>query len=195
MRGPMARISALPVLALAAVLTAAPVRADVATADGAAPALSPVETVWRGTQDLAIYALGLLGVRYRYGGESPERGLDCSGLVRYVFGQVTGVTLPRTSRELAKVGAPVMRDDLQVGDLVFFDTRRFAFSHVGIYLGDDRFIHAPSRGSEVQISELDNRYWRRHFNGARRLIGVLPGLIPEAAAGVPVAAPAAALER
>lgn len=181
----MARPPALTVFALAAALAAAPVRADVATADKTAHAHSPVESVWRGTQDLAIYALGLIGVRYRFGGETPDRGLDCSGLVRYVFGQVTGVTLPRTSRELAKVGTPVKRDDLQVGDLVFFDTRRFAFSHVGIYLGDDRFIHAPSRGSEVQISELDNRYWRRHFNGARRLIGVLPGLIPEAEAAAP----------
>jgi cell wall-associated NlpC family hydrolase len=117
-----------------------------------------------------------------YGGETPEGGLDCSGLVRHVFQQVTGVTLPRTSKELARVGKPVARGDLKPGDLVFFNTRHFAFSHVGIYLGDDRFIHAPSRGSEVEIAELNNNYWRKHFDGARRLVGVLPGLVPTAEA-------------
>jgi len=143
---------------------------------------STVETVWHGAQDLAIYALGMIGVDYRYGGDTPEEGLDCSGLVRHVFQQVTGVTLPRTSKELARVGKEVKRADLKPGDLVFFNTRRFAFSHVGIYLGDDRFIHAPRTGAEVEIAELDNSYWRTHFNGARRLVGVLPGMIPSAEA-------------
>ena len=180
---PMPRIRALSacVIALAATLAVAPVRAA-PQAPAAAATPSAVESVWHGAQDLAIYALGMIGVDYRYGGETPEGGLDCSGLVRYVFQQVTGVTLPRTSRELARVGAPVKRADLQAGDLVFFDTRRFANSHVGIYLGDDRFIHAPSRGSEVEIAQLDNSYWRKHFNGARRLVGVMPGLVPEAQA-------------
>lgn len=155
-------------------------------------ARSTAETVWHGAQDLAMFALGLIGVDYRYGGETPEGGLDCSGLVRHVFQQVTGVTLPRTSKELARIGAPIARDDLEAGDLVFFDTRRFAFSHVGIYLGDGRFIHAPSRGREVEIAELTNSYWRKHFNGARRLVGVLPGLVPEAQAATAVAAAAPA---
>ncbi len=168
---------------VAASLAVAPARAQDARADVVAS--SAVESVWHGAQDLAFYALGLIGVDYRYGGETPERGLDCSGLVRYVFQQVTGVTLPRTSQELARIGAPVKRGDLKAGDLVFFDTRRFANSHVGIYLGDDRFIHAPSRGSEVEIAQLDNSYWRKHFNGARRLVGVLPGLVPDAEAAVP----------
>ena len=123
-------------------------------------------------------ALGLLGVRYRYGGDTPAAGLDCSGLVRYVFQQVTGVTLPRTARELSQVGASVSLDDLQVGDLVFFNTRNYAFSHVGLYLGDNRFIHAPRRGRDVEITTLSRDYWQRHFNGARRLVGVLPSLIP-----------------
>ena len=178
----MARIRVLSAVALAATLGVAPAGADVAAGDDPAAARSSAESAWLGAQDLAIYALGLIGVGYRYGGETPDRGLDCSGLVRFVFQQVTGVTLPRTSRELARIGAPVKRGDLQAGDLVFFDTRRFPFSHVGIYLGDDRFIHAPSRGSEVRISELDSGYWSRHFNGARRLVGVLPGLVPEAQA-------------
>jgi cell wall-associated NlpC family hydrolase len=148
--------------------------------------------VWPGAQDLAAYALGLIGVAYRWGGETPDAGLDCSGLVRHVFQQVTGVTLPRTSKELSRLGDAVARHELAPGDLVFFDTRRFAFSHVGIYLGDSRFIHAPRRGRDVEIAELDNRYWLRHFNGARRLVGVLPSLVPTLIATAEAAAPATA---
>jgi len=124
---------------------------------------------WNGAQDVAIYALGLIGV-------------DCSGLVRYVFQQVTGVTLPRTSKELSRLGNNVASADLVPGDLVFFNTRRLPFSHVGIYLGDNRFIHAPSTGSEVEISRLSESYWQKHFNGARRLVGVMPSLVPSAVA-------------
>ena len=91
---------------------------------------------------------------------------------------MTGVTLPRTSRELSSIGAKVAISDLAPGDLVFFNTRRFAFSHVGIYLGDNQFIHAPSRGSEVSVAQLSAPYWAKHFNGARRLVGVLPSLVP-----------------
>ena len=108
--------------------------------------------MWSGAQDVAIYALGLIGVNYKFGGNTPDSGLDCSGLVRYVFQEVTGVTLPRTSKEMSSLGAKVGAGDLKPGDLVFFNTRRFAFSHVGIYLGDNRFVHAPSRGSEVEIA-------------------------------------------
>jgi len=120
----------------------------------------------------------LIGVEYRFGGNTPESGLDCSGLVRFVFQEVTGVTLPRTSREMSGLGAKVTVGDLKPGDLVFFNTRRFQFSHVGIYLGDNRFIHAPSRGSEVEIAVLSESYWQKHFDGARRLVGVLPSLVP-----------------
>ena len=182
--------AALLVPLAAAALASSPAHGQAArpASSIAESARSTAETVWHGAQDLAMFALGLIGVDYRYGGETPEGGLDCSGLVRHVFQQVTGVTLPRTSKELARIGAPIARDDLEAGDLVFFDTRRFAFSHVGIYLGDGRFIHAPSRGSEVEIAELTNSYWRKHFNGARRLVGVLPGLVPEAQAATAVAA-------
>jgi cell wall-associated NlpC family hydrolase len=145
---------------------------------------------WNGAQDVAIYALGLIGVDYRYGGETPESGVDCSGLVRYVFQQVTGVTLPRTSKELSRLGNNVASADLVPGDLVFFNTRRLPFSHVGIYLGDNRFIHAPSTGSEVEISRLSESYWQKHFNGARRLVGVMPSLVPSAVAA-PLSLPVA----
>lgn len=136
------------------------------------------DKVWHGTQDLAAYALGLIGVSYRFGGSTPEAGLDCSGLVHYVFQQVTGVTLPRTAKEMSRIGGAVARHELEPGDLVFFNTRRFAFSHVGIYLGGDEFIHAPRRGREVEIAKFSNGYWQKHFNGARRLVGFVPMLVP-----------------
>jgi cell wall-associated NlpC family hydrolase len=140
--------------------------------------VAAADKVWHGTQDLAAYALGLLGVSYRFGGDTPEEGLDCSGLVVHVFQQVTGVTLPRTAKEMSRIGGAVARKELAPGDLVFFDTRRFAFSHVGIYLGDNRFIHAPRTGRDVEIANLDSSYWQKHFNGARRLVGVIPALVP-----------------
>jgi hypothetical protein len=139
--------------------------------------------VWHSAQDLAIYALGLIGVDYKFGGTTPERGLDCSGLVRYVFQQVTGVTLPRTSQEISRLGEKIPVAELMPGDLVFFHTRHLQFSHVGIYLGEDRFVHAPRQGGEVEIVTLSKGYWQKRFDGARRLVGVLPPLIPSAHAG------------
>ena len=127
---------------------------------------------------LAAYALGLIGVSYRFGGNTPEQGLDCSGLVQHVFQQVTGVTLPRTAKEMSRIGESVAKKELAPGDLVFFNTRRFAFSHVGISLGDNRFIHAPRTGRDVEIANLDNGYWQKNFDGARRLVGVIPSLVP-----------------
>ncbi len=144
----------------------------------AASAVETARKTWTGAQDVAMYSLGLIGVVYKFGGNTPQSGLDCSGLVRYVFQEVTGVTLPRTAKELSGLGAKVGIADLQPGDLVFFNTRRFAFSHVGIYLGDNRFIHARSRGADVEVSQLSQSYWQKHFNGARRLVGVLPALVP-----------------
>jgi cell wall-associated NlpC family hydrolase len=162
---------------------------DTATAtvrDAAATAL-------HSAQDLASVALDLIGIRYKWGGDSPETGLDCSGLVRYVFQQVTGVTLPRTAKDMSHVGTQVAISDLQPGDLVFFNTRRFAFSHVGIYLGDNRFVHAPRRGREVEIATFDSGFWQQRFNGARRMAGVTLDLIPSFV-GEATAAPVAASE-
>ncbi len=126
--------------------------------------------------NITTYALGLIGVDYRFGGNTPDQGLDCSGLIRYVFQQATGIALPRSAREQARVGQSVKRGDLQPGDLVFFNTRRFQFSHVGLYIGDNRFIHAPSTGGSVEVSNLDNRYWQKAFNGARRIVSGLPDM-------------------
>jgi len=139
-------------------------------------------------QDLTSAALDLIGIRYKWGGNTPETGLDCSGLVRYAFQQATGVTLPRTAKDMSRLGETVAARDLQPGDLVFFNTRRFAFSHVGIYLGDNRFVHAPRRGREVEVATLDSGFWQKRFNGARRMVGILPELIP-AVVSEAVAAP------
>jgi len=120
-------------------------------------------------REIAMRAMSLIGVRYKFGGEHPEHGMDCSGLVRYVFRESWGAQLPRTSREISRVGAKINADELQPGDLVFFNTLRQAFSHVGIYLGDNKFIHAPNRGASVRVERMDRAYWQSRFNGARRM--------------------------
>lgn len=138
--------------------------------------------------DITSYALSLIGVDYRFGGNTPDQGLDCSGLIRYVFQQATGLSLPRSAREQSRVGQSISKDNLQPGDLVFFNTRRFQFSHVGLYIGDNRFIHAPSKGGAVQVVSLDNAYWQKAFNGARRIVGTLPdisALVSTASAAAP----------
>jgi cell wall-associated NlpC family hydrolase len=119
--------------------------------------------------ELVVNALGMLGIRYKYGGTTPENGLDCSGLVRYVFKETWGAELPRTSEEMSRMGKKVDSKDLQPGDLVFYNTLRRGFSHVGIYLGDNKFIHSPSPGGEVRIESMDLSYWKKRFNGARRI--------------------------
>jgi cell wall-associated NlpC family hydrolase len=119
--------------------------------------------------ELAMHAMALIGIPYKYGGNSPEQGMDCSGLVRYVFKEAWGTILPRTSEEISRLGETVDAHDLRPGDLVFYNTLRRAFSHVGIYLGDNKFIHSPSAGGEVRIERMDVSYWKKRFNGARRI--------------------------
>jgi len=123
-------------------------------------------------QELVMRALSLIGANYHRGGESPESGFDCSGLVRHVFREALGLKLPRTSRDISRLGTDVSNADLKPGDLVFFNTLRRGFSHVGIYLGDNRFVHAPASGGEVRVEDMRVNYWARRFNGARRIAGV-----------------------
>ena len=120
-------------------------------------------------QEVVVRALSFIGVRYKWGGASPDTGFDCSGLIRYVYNQVTGQSLPGNAKEISKVGESIERSELQPGDLVFFNTLRRPFSHVGIYLGESRFVHAPSRGGKVEIVDMSERYWKTRYNGARRL--------------------------
>ncbi|MFN4148499.1 MAG: C40 family peptidase [Rhodocyclaceae bacterium] len=114
-------------------------------------------------------ALDFIGLRYKRGGSSPETGFDCSGFVRYVYNETLGLVLPHNAKALAQQGERIEKSELQPGDLVFFDTMRRAFSHVGIYLGDNLFIHAPRSGARVRIEDMSDRYWSRRYNGARRI--------------------------
>ena len=117
-----------------------------------------------------IQALQTLGTPYRWGGASPDSGFDCSGLVTYVFERAWGVLLPRITEEQKRVGKPVRMKELEPGDLVFYNTRNRPYSHVGIYLGDGRFVHAPRPGASVRVESVLTPYWRERFNGARRLV-------------------------
>jgi cell wall-associated NlpC family hydrolase len=119
--------------------------------------------------DVVVGALNMIGVRYRWGGNTPDSGLDCSGFVRYVFQDTLGMTLPRRAEEMSRVGEKVTVSDLKPGDLVFFNTMRRSFSHVGIYIGDNKFVHSPSTGSTIRVDDLDDGYWEKRFQGARRI--------------------------
>ena len=122
------------------------------------------------SDDISMYAVSLVGSPYRLGGTSPDSGLDCSGFVDHVFQQVTGIKLPHDSLAISETTEPLDQTALQPGDLVFFNTLNRAFSHVGIYLGDERFVHATSsRTGSVMISRLSDRYWHERFDGARRV--------------------------
>lgn len=118
---------------------------------------------------LLLDALGYIGTPYVLGGNSGVSGLDCSGFVKAVFKQAEGIALPRTALEQSRATQVIDRSELQPGDLVFFNTLRRAFSHVGIYLGDGRFIHAPRPGAQVRIEGMNSSYWNPRFNGARRV--------------------------
>ncbi len=125
--------------------------------------------VARGIDATIDRAIELIGVRYRRGGQSPESGFDCSGFVRHVFNEGLGLVLPHNAREMSKSGQVVQREELKPGDLVFFRTLRRTISHVGIYLGENRFIHAPATGGEVRVEDMSTRYWAKRFAGARRV--------------------------
>ncbi len=170
--------------ALALALAAAP--AALAGPSDGAPADPGAEVVLR--------ALSLLGVSYRFGGNSPESGLDCSGLVRHVFQDSLGMLLPRRSEDISRVGGSIRPSELQPGDLVFFNTLRRAFSHVGIYIGNNQFVHAPSTGGSIRVDSLDKDYWTRRFDGARRLLATDPSVVDRAPTLVSALTPARAAD-
>lgn len=136
-----------------------------------------VRQVRDAASDLVVSAMGFLGVAYRRGGDSPEEGFDCSGFTRHIFERSLGLVLPRRADEQARDAAlsRIEREELQPGDLVFFNTMRRAFSHVGIYVGDGKFIHSPRTGSRVRVEDMSAAYWSRRFNGARRAVLDTPG--------------------
>ena len=120
--------------------------------------------------EIVLRALSMIGVKYKFGGSTIEHGLDCSSFVRHVFAEAVAMALPRSSFEMSKLGAEVDVTAIAPGDLVFYNTLNRRFSHVAIYLGDGRFVHAPSRGKRVEIVDMTDRYWQKRFNGARRLL-------------------------
>jgi cell wall-associated NlpC family hydrolase len=120
-------------------------------------------------QKIISLALALSGTPYHSGGTSPETGFDCSGFVRYVFNQAAHISLPPSAKNIAQTSAVIQKNALIPGDLVFFNTLKSTYSHVAIYLGDQTFIHAPSKGGVVRIDRMDAQYWARHFEGGRRV--------------------------
>ena len=127
------------------------------------------DSVSEQASSLVINAMAFLGVPYKYGGNSVDTGFDCSGFVRAVYEQSVGKILPRRSDEQAAATQEIDRSELKPGDLVFFNTMRRAFSHVGIYVGDGKFIHSPRSGSQVRVEDMRMSYWSTRFNGARRV--------------------------
>ena len=121
--------------------------------------------------ELVVNAMGSLGVPYRRGGTEADTGFDCSGFVRSMFEQSVGLVLPRRARDQAAVTEKIDKKDLEPGDLVFFNTMRQTFSHVGIYVGDNKFIHSPKPGQQVRVEDMRQAYWERRFTGARRVSG------------------------
>lgn len=117
--------------------------------------------------DVVMFALGLVDTGYRFGGKNPEAGLDCSGMVSYVFGKAAGLNLAGSAADIARHGRPVGRDGLRPGDLLFFNTRNRAYSHVGIYIGDNRFVHAPSSNGKVRTDSLTRGWFATRFEEAR----------------------------
>jgi cell wall-associated NlpC family hydrolase len=127
-------------------------------------------TVGQGASNLVLTAMGFLGVPYRRGGNTVDTGFDCSGFVKAMYEQTVGLILPRRANEQAAATQHIDRRDLQPGDLVFFNTLKRAFSHVGIYIGDGKFIHSPKPGAQVRVEDMGGPYWSPRFDGARRVL-------------------------
>lgn len=144
------------------------------------------QSVTNKASELVVNAMGFLGVAYKWGGNSAETGFDCSGFVRAIYQQSVGLLLPRKAEQQAAATQKIEKTDLKPGDLVFFNTMRRAFSHVGIYIGDGKFIHSPRAGSEVRVESMGLSYWQHRFDGARRVSGAQPA--PTAITSVPAAA-------
>ncbi|TWG79643.1 Cell wall-associated hydrolases (invasion-associated proteins) [Cupriavidus gilardii J11] len=154
-------------LLLAACASTPPSRHGAITRAPRAPMVEPSA----GLEEISIQAMALVGTPYRYGGNTPDSGFDCSGLVRYVVARAASVQLPRTTEAMGTRGTPLERSQVASGDLVFFNTTGRPNSHVGIYVGQNRFVHAPSTGGTVRLEDMTKSYWASRYNGARRVAG------------------------
>jgi len=163
-------LRALAVCCIAVLLTAcgsAPMRAPEASKPTPAPTDIRSEAATEHGSEIAIYALDMIGTGYRFGGKNPDAGFDCSGMVSYIFNRATGFKLSGSAADMARQGRQIDKSNLRPGDLVFFNTLNRPFSHVGIYIGDGRFVHAPSGNGKVHISRMDNPYFAPRFEMAR----------------------------
>ena len=133
----------------------------------------PVSLDNRAAGEVLVHALTLAGLRYSYGEQSVSKGMDCSALVQHVFREAMQQELPRTSEEQSRIGDLVLRHELEPGDLVFFNTQGPRFSHVGIYVGEGRFVHSPAAGGAIRMESMDKSYWKTRYTGARRVRSVL----------------------
>lgn len=120
--------------------------------------------------EVVMHAFGLIDIDYRFGGKNPESGLDCSGMVSYLYREVTGARLPHNAAAIAQLARPIDRQAIQPGDLLFFNTQGRPFSHVAIFVGDDRFVHAPSTNGKIRINRLSERYYASRFESARTIL-------------------------
>ena len=127
----------------------------------------PVSAASGKGSEVTLFALGLIDTGYRFGGKNPQAGLDCSGMVSYIYDRGAGLKVSGSAADIARQGRPIERASLRPGDLVFFNTRNASFSHVGVYIGDNRFVHAPSSNGRVRIDQLDARYYAQRFEAAR----------------------------
>jgi cell wall-associated NlpC family hydrolase len=125
-----------------------------------------------GTEGISIAAVGLVGVPYRFGGNTPAGGFDCSGLIAYVYSNAAGIKLPRTIQEMSRAGQSIQNDAPAPGDLVFFNTTGERYSHAGIYVGHGRFVHAPSKGGTVRLDQMTSPYWAARYTEARRIASI-----------------------
>ena len=163
MRFPVLSSALLIVLLLAACGSPAP-----RSGTSAGTIAQPLAISEKGNE-VALYALGLIDTGYRFGGKNPEAGLDCSGMVSYIYGQAISLKVKGSAADIARSSRPIEPEFLRPGDLVFFNTRSRPFSHVGIYLGDSRFVHAPATSGRVRIDRLNDRYYAQRFEAARTL--------------------------
>lgn len=169
------RLAGAGLLALVCLLSACsstPTRSTASRDAGLRTRGAPIHDPSAGLEEISIEAMALVGTPYRYGGNTPDSGFDCSGLVRYVVQRAASVNLPRTAAEMGRRGTSLDRRDVASGDLVFFNTTGQPNSHVGIYVGQNRFVHAPATGGTVRLEDMTKSYWASRYMGARRVVAV-----------------------
>ncbi|GAB7128405.1 C40 family peptidase [Silvimonas sp. JCM 19000] len=162
-----------PLLLVLAACGSAPRKNTTASAPPPKPIDRTTSTITVNSDDrreVVLYALSLLDVNYQFGGANPEAGMDCSGLVYFIYKNALGINLPHNAAEMARLSKPVETRDLEAGDLVFFNTLNKPHSHVGIYIGDGKFVHAPSSKSHIKVESLKSPWFAARFEGGRTLI-------------------------